>query len=188
MEYAQNLLEEFGLNPKVKIKNMSRGERARLGLIAALAHRPELLVLDEPSSGLDVSVRRDILEEIINSVVDSGRTILFSSHLLDEVERIADNIIMIHKGKIIINGHVDDIKANHRRYIVKFDQETAGMLEYLINDQNIICSKKVDDSWLIASKQPILAKIDQFNGKIIKEPPVFIGKYIFGLLLKGEYP
>jgi len=65
----------------------SRGQRARAGLLIALAHRPPLLVLDEPSSGLDPIVRRDILGAIIRTVTDEGRNVLFSSHLLDEVER-----------------------------------------------------------------------------------------------------
>ena len=85
------------------------------GTLIALAHRPELLVLDEPSSGLDPVVRRDILGAIIRTIADEGRTVLFSSHLLDEVERVADQVTMIHQGRIVLSETMDDVKLRHRR-------------------------------------------------------------------------
>jgi ABC-2 type transport system ATP-binding protein len=85
-QYAEQLLEQFQLDPTQKIATQSQGQQAKTGLLAALAYRPELLILDEPSSGLDPVVRRDILEAIIRVVAEEGRTVLFSSHLLDEVE------------------------------------------------------------------------------------------------------
>src|SRR5262245_64012761 len=79
--YARELIETFGLDPSKKIKELSKGMRAQAGLVAAVAHRPELLILDEPSSGLDAVVRRDILDAIVRTVADDGRTVIFSSHL-----------------------------------------------------------------------------------------------------------
>ena len=73
--------------------------RAQAGLVAAVAHRPDLLVLDEPSTGLDAVIRRDILKAIIRTVADDGRTAIFSSHLLDEVEQMSDFISMVHEGR-----------------------------------------------------------------------------------------
>jgi ABC-2 type transport system ATP-binding protein len=81
--YAEALRRQFGLESRAKIKSLSRGENAKAGLLIALAYRPELLLLDEPSSGLDPVVRRDILEAIIRTAADEGRTVLFSSHLLE---------------------------------------------------------------------------------------------------------
>jgi ABC-2 type transport system ATP-binding protein len=83
-------------------------------LIAALAHRPELLVLDEPSSGLDPIVRRDILGAVLRTIAGEGRTVLFSSHLLDEVEQVADHVTMIRQGQIVLSGSLKDIKDSHR--------------------------------------------------------------------------
>ena len=94
--------------------NYLKGQRARANLLVALAHRPELLVLDEPSSGLDPIVRRDILEAIIRAIADEGRTVLFSSHLLHEVERVSDYVTMMHQGKIVFSAPLDDIKQTHR--------------------------------------------------------------------------
>src|SRR5207253_2653150 len=119
--YAEELRGKFELDPVAKIKNLSRGQRARAGLLVALAHRPELLVLDEPSSGLDPLVRRDILEAIIRSVADEGRTVLFSSHLLDEVERVSDHLAMIHQGRLVFCGLLDQVKESHRRLIIRFE-------------------------------------------------------------------
>ena len=90
-DYAESLREQFQLDPRARIKHLSRGELAKAGLLVALAHRPELLVLDEPSSGLDPVVRREMLEAIVRTVADEGRTVFFSSHLLDEIEAFFRN-------------------------------------------------------------------------------------------------
>ena len=92
--------ESFALDPAARVKHLSKGQRARAGLVLALAHRPELLVLDEPSSGLDPIVRRDILGAVIRTVADEGRTVLFSSHLLDEVERVSDSVALLIRGRL----------------------------------------------------------------------------------------
>ncbi len=120
--YAEELREAFDLDGKTRIKNLSRGQRARAGLLVALAHRPELLVLDEPSSGLDPVVRRDILGAIIRTIADEGRTVLFSSHLLDEVERVADRVAIIHQGRILLTAPMDEIMETHRRMTLRFGQ------------------------------------------------------------------
>jgi ABC-2 type transport system ATP-binding protein len=118
--YAEELRQTFDLDPSAKIKTLSRGQKAQAGLLAALAHRPDLLLLDEPSSGLDAVVRRDILGAIIRTVADEGRTVLFSSHLLDEVERVADYIAMIYRGRLVLCAPLDDLKAGHRRVTLQF--------------------------------------------------------------------
>jgi len=120
--YAEELRRAFDLDQNAKVKNLSRGQRARAGLLVALAHRPELLVLDEPSSGLDPVVRRDILGAIIRTIAEEGRTVLFSSHLLDEVERVADRVAIIHHGRIMLTAPMDEIKDTHRRVTLRFRQ------------------------------------------------------------------
>lgn len=120
--YADELAETFDLDRRQRIRDLSRGQHVRVGLLIALAHRPELLVLDEPSSGLDPVVRRDILEAIIRTVADEGRTILFSSHLLDEVERVSDRVAMLHRGRVVLEDDLDGIKEGHRRLTLHFDR------------------------------------------------------------------
>ena len=120
--YAEELREAFDLDVNARINTLSRGQRARAGLLAALAHRPPLLVLDEPSSGLDPVVRRDILGAIIRTIAEEGRTVLFSSHLLEEVERVADHVAIIHQGRILLTAPMDEIKEAHRRVTLRFGQ------------------------------------------------------------------
>src|SRR3954465_8700904 len=99
--YAEELRGAFALDATARIKSLSKGQKARVGLITALAHRPELLVLDEPSSGLDPIGRGDIVGAVIRTIADEGRTVLFSSHLLEEVEQVADHVTMISRGRIV---------------------------------------------------------------------------------------
>ncbi len=113
--YAKELRRTFALDPAAKIKTLSKGQKARAGLLIALAYRPELLVLDEPSSGLDPIVRRDILGAILRTIADEGRTVLFSSHLLDEVEQVADHVTMIVRGAIALSAPLHELKESHRR-------------------------------------------------------------------------
>src|SRR6266481_4269771 len=112
--FAEELRQTFALDAAAKIKTLSKGQKARAGLLIALAYRPELLVLDEPSSGLDPIVRKDILGAVIRTIADEGRTVLFSSHLLEEVEQVADHVTMIHQGKIVLSASLEDIKESHR--------------------------------------------------------------------------
>jgi len=135
--YARELIDTFGLDPSKKIKELSKGMRAQAGLVTAVAHRPELLILDEPSSGLDAVVRRDILDAIVRTVTDDGRTVIFSSHLLDEVERMSDHVTLIHQGRVALSGVLDDVRGSYQRSRVHFVEhlvqppvlETAMVIE-----------------------------------------------------------
>jgi ABC-2 type transport system ATP-binding protein len=134
--YAEELRTTFALDSTAKIKNLSKGQKARVGLLIALAYRPELLVLDEPSSGLDPIVRRDILGAVIRTIADEGRTVLFSSHLLDEVEQVADHVTMISRGRITLSEPLQTIKESHRCLTVRFSEArsqppaVAGVLRW----------------------------------------------------------
>jgi ABC-2 type transport system ATP-binding protein len=112
--YAEELRDAFALDPSAKVKTLSRGQKARAGLLVALAYRPELLVLDEPSSGLDPIVRKEIVGAIIRTIAEEGRTVLFSSHLLEEVEQVADHVTMISHGRIVLSEPLDVIQRSHR--------------------------------------------------------------------------
>src|SRR5438128_2231178 len=113
-DYAEELRQSFALDPAARVRNLSKGQMARVGILIALAYRPDLLLLDEPSSGLDPIVRRDILGAIIRTIAHEGRTVLFSSHLLEEVEQVADHVTMINKGRIVLSAPLEDIRETHR--------------------------------------------------------------------------
>ena len=166
--FAEELREQFGLDPSARIKNLSRGENAKAGLLIALANRPELLLLDEPSSGLDPLVRRDILEAIIRTVADEGRTVFFSTHLLDEVERVADDVAMMFDGQMVLKGPLDEVKENHHRLVLRFDSPQAaapkvpGVLSIAGSGQEwtVICN---------GSRQETVAAAARLGGRVVLE-------------------
>jgi ABC-2 type transport system ATP-binding protein len=99
--YAQVLLKRFGLRAEQKIKGLSHGQRVKATLLLVFARRPKLLVLDEPTTGLDPVARHEVLRELTNVMADEGRSILFSSHNTQDVEQISDQITFIDRGRII---------------------------------------------------------------------------------------
>ena len=99
--YAERLAERFDLKPQQKIKGLSHGQRVKAALLLALARRPRLLVLDEPTTGLDPVARVEVLGELMAALADEERTILFSSHNTLDVEQISDQITFIDRGRII---------------------------------------------------------------------------------------
>jgi len=99
--YAQALLGRFGLKAPQKIAGVSHGQRVKAALLLALARRPRLLILDEPTTGLDPIARQEVLSELMAGMVDEERTVLFSSHNTRDVEQIADAITFIDRGRIV---------------------------------------------------------------------------------------
>jgi ABC-2 type transport system ATP-binding protein len=121
-DFARKLCADFGLDPGMRIDSLSRGMKVRAGLVSVIAYRPELLILDEPSAGLDPLARRDILQAIIEAASGEGRTVLFSSHLLDEVERVADRIALMDRGRVLFDGPLEEVRGRHRRLTLRFAQ------------------------------------------------------------------
>lgn len=112
-EFAR-LLDWLDLPPDRKVAHLSGGMKVKLALALVLAHRPPLLILDEPTSGLDPVARREFLEIIQRQARDHRRTTFFSSHLVDEVERVADRVGIIHKGRLRYEGDIATLQASVR--------------------------------------------------------------------------
>jgi ABC-2 type transport system ATP-binding protein len=113
--YADDLLRRFDLQPQQKIKGMSHGQRVKAALLLALARRPRLLVLDEPTTGLDPIARREVLGELMAVLADEERTVLFSSHNTLEVEQISDLITFIDRGRILESSDKETFLDRWRR-------------------------------------------------------------------------
>jgi ABC-2 type transport system ATP-binding protein len=113
------LLEEFPLPLDRKFKALSRGMRTQLALVLALARRPDLLILDEPSEGLDPVVIEKMLAAVVRAASE-GATVFFSTHQLSEVQRIADHVFMIRAGRLVFEGSMERLRANVRRVNVVF--------------------------------------------------------------------
>jgi ABC-2 type transport system ATP-binding protein len=120
-ELEQRYLRKFELPLDRKVKALSRGMRTKLALLLALCRGAELLVLDEPSSGLDPAMAEEVLQALVTHVADEAMTVFFSSHQIAEVDQIADHVAIIHEGRIVVAGALDDLRENFRRVQLVFD-------------------------------------------------------------------
>lgn len=119
--YSYN--EVFKLNPRSKVKNLSKGMQMRLAIMLNMAFSPKLLVLDEPTAGLDVIAKKQIIDLIIEEVAQSEMTVVISSHHLIELEKICDEVTIIHQGKVMYQTSVDELKASVKKLQVVFEKE-----------------------------------------------------------------
>src|SRR5204863_210131 len=120
VETETRLLADFGLPLNRRISALSKGMRTKVGLLLNLSRHAEFLILDEPSEGLDPVMAEQMLLSLVQQAVD-GTTIFFSSHQVAEVEQIADHIIAIEKGRVILDGSLDDLRQKFRRVNLVFD-------------------------------------------------------------------
>jgi ABC-2 type transport system ATP-binding protein len=118
------LLKRFELSPTKKIKELSRGMQMKLMLAAALSHDAKLLILDEPTSGLDPLARSELLDILQDYIQDGHRSVLFSTHITTDLERVADYITFLHRGKVVFTGEKDAFLQGYR--IVRGDNRALG--------------------------------------------------------------
>lgn len=112
--YARRRLDDLDITPGRKAGKLSGGQRAQLALTLALARHPRLLVLDEPTSSLDPIARHDFMATVMTAMADHGVSVLLSSHVLAELERVADYLVLISAGRVRLDGTVDDLVDSHR--------------------------------------------------------------------------
>ena len=134
-------LEKFKLTPTQKIKQYSRGMTMKLAIAAALSHHPQLLVLDEATSGLDPIMRDEMLDVFLDFVQDERHSILLSSHITSDLEKIADYITFIHNGRLIFSALKDDLRYNYAVMRCSENQFQAlnqeDMMAYLKRDYQV---------------------------------------------------
>ncbi len=115
---AKELADRFELPLDAKVKTVSKGQARQVALLCAVSHRPELLLLDEPAGGLDPAARREFLETSIRLLNEEGTTILFSSHYMQDVERMARRVVMIHDGSVMLDDELDRLREAHTLAVV----------------------------------------------------------------------
>jgi ABC-2 type transport system ATP-binding protein len=140
------MIEYFGLRKKQKIKHLSNGQRAQVSLALALSPNPELLIMDDPTLGLDAAIRRQFLSGMIEIIMREGRTILFSSHILGDVERVADRIVVIDKGVIRADCKLDQFRKAVRKVILAFEDSAPLQVDI---DGLLHCSRSEKELALI---------------------------------------
>ncbi len=122
--YAEKLLSKFDLISSQKIKGLSHGQRVKASLMLILARKPQLLILDEPTTGLDPVARKEVLNEMMEVLADEERSILFSSHNTQDVEQLSDQITFIDRGQIVSNDDKESFIDSWRRIHLKADPNT----------------------------------------------------------------
>ncbi|HTU27590.1 MAG TPA: ABC transporter ATP-binding protein [Pirellulales bacterium] len=123
---ARDLFQQFGVPTGVRIKQLSKGHTVRLGLALALAHRPELVILDDPAMGLDPITRKQFNRDVVEHLQAEGRTVFYSSHLLYEVEAVADAVAILDGGRLVRVGTTEAVQNDVKRVLVSGDVLLAG--------------------------------------------------------------
>ena len=151
--FADHRIAELGLDPRQRAGTLSGGQRAQLALTLAVAKRPELLLLDEPVASLDPLARREFLQTLMEVVAEQGVGIVLSSHLIADLERICDYLVVLVAGRVALTGEVDELLASHHR-LVGPRRDPATMP----SGQTVIAASHSDrqSTLLVRTDQPIL--------------------------------
>jgi ABC-2 type transport system ATP-binding protein len=165
-------LEMFELPRERKIPDLSKGMRSKLMLMLAICRQPELLILDEPTDGLDPAAIEDVLRELVRIAASTEMTIFFSSHQLDEVETIADHIGIIDKGKIVAGGCLDDMKTTYQRVQVVVGDGAALPVEWKENTLSMRQDGRVVSMLCAGNADAIMAKARAIPGATVERFPV----------------
>lgn len=158
---AGRLLEDFGLPASRKAGDLSKGMASQLALLLALAPRPDVLILDEPASGLDPVMRRQFMQSILGEVADRGQTVLLSSHNLTEVERVADTVLLMNGGRVVLSGPMDEVKKTEKKIRVVFQ---GGLPEAVSSHPAAVSISQEGRAYLISVSGEVdglLAEIDR---------------------------
>jgi ABC-2 type transport system ATP-binding protein len=136
-DLGQRYLRLFDLPESRKVSDLSKGMRSKLMLLLAISHGAELLILDEPSEGLDPVGVEDMLRELVALAAAEGATIFFSSHHLEEVEQIADHVCIIDRGAAIAAGSLDDLKAQYQRLRIVLSEELRSPVDWVDGAEHV---------------------------------------------------
>ena len=189
MDYANELLKKLQLDTTANLKRMSKGMKQKTAIVAGLMADKEILILDEPTTGLD-PLMRDVFIKIIETEKNKGKTILISSQMFDELEEICDRVALIFNGKIVDIANIDEIKnSTHINYKIEFNNEEDykkfKKLKYLvIRDQKIYnqVTVKIEKQ----NVQKLFKSLKNYDVKFVSEVKYNLEKYFKDKLLKGE--
>jgi ABC-2 type transport system ATP-binding protein len=168
----------FDLPAGRKIDRLSKGMRSKLMLLLAIARGGDLLVLDEPSDGLDPAAVEDVLRELMGLAAAEGTTIFFSSHQLHEVEQIADHICIVDGGRVIVSGALDDLKCQYQRVQVVLDRELSAPVRWVEGAEHVKQEGRTVSILATRNVEALLAQAQSLPGATVERFPVSL-KEIF---------
>ena len=163
-EYEKELISQFHLDNKSKFKDLSRGEKAKLFLIFALAHRPELIIMDEPTSHLDPVARSDFWESTIAMISETKTSILISTHILADIEKIADEYVLLKDGKVEFQMDEQQLRENVKK-------TTLPLAEYekIKNQDNLLFARRIAEEYEIYMENPDIKGVDTWQSLSVEE-------------------
>jgi len=150
--FEHSLCDRFELSPRTRIGTLSKGQARQVALICAIAHRPPLLLLDEPAGGLDPAARREILESAIALLSEQGTTVLFSSHHMADVERIAARVVLLERGLVLIDSELDALKESYSLAVLPLERTTHDELRAV--DGCVSVRRKADGWYAVFARAP----------------------------------
>jgi ABC-2 type transport system ATP-binding protein len=177
-DLERRYLEIFELPLKSKIPDLSKGMRSKLMLLLAISRGADLLILDEPTDGLDPAAIEDVLRELVTMAATSGTTMFFSSHQLAEVDLIADHIGIIDQGRMIVSGSLDDIKSRYRRIRVVLENHDELALRWEDGVESVYQEGRVVSLLASRNVDGILEQAQSIPGAVVERYPVTL-KEIF---------
>ncbi|MGD0799396.1 MAG: ABC transporter ATP-binding protein [Acidobacteriaceae bacterium] len=177
-ELERRYLEMFELPPRQKIPSLSKGMLSKLMLLLAICRGADLLILDEPTDGLDPAAVEDVLRELVAIAASSETTMFFSSHQLAEVDLIADHIGIIDRGKMIVTGSLDDLKANYQRMQIVLGDSTQPPAHWPEGVESVRQEGRVVSLLASHNTDAIAAEAQSIPGATVERFPVTL-KEIF---------
>ncbi len=184
----RDLVGQFELPESRKIKDLSKGMRAKVALALGMAHEPELLILDEPTSGLDPLVRREFLESMVD-VAAGGRTVLLSSHQIGEVERVADIVAILKNGKLLAVERLDDLKSQTRELTLTLNNGAPYLSDV---PGQVISRREHDRQWRLLVRHLDENRLESFRSlaqvRDVEVRTLNLEEIFVGYMRAGEEP
>jgi ABC-2 type transport system ATP-binding protein len=171
-DLERHYLRMFALPLDKSIPELSKGMRSQLMLLLALSHEAELLILDEPTAGLDPAAAEQVLRELVSFAAAAGTTIFFSSHQLAEVEQIADHVAILHQGRAVIGGALDDVKAQYQRVQVVFETPPAEAIRWMEGADHIHQNGRTLSILASRNAEAIVEQARSLSGTVVERRAV----------------
>ncbi len=180
---GRELASRFNLDWEVSVQNMSRGMRQKLGLILALAHRPRLLVLDEPATGLDPLIQETLYEHL-RELARARHTIFFSSHSLSEVERLCDHVVILREGRVVADAPLNTLRARAQRFVT-IRWRSSARHEDITVPPFLTLRERNDREWRAALSAPAMELVRWCANQPVED--LSIGQPDLGALFRQYY-
>jgi ABC-2 type transport system ATP-binding protein len=167
--YCATLMQTFGLGERDRIRTLSLGARMKLTLLLALSWRPALIVLDEPTVGLDAIAKQQLFAELLAAVGDGERSVLISSHGISDLERFADHVGMISRGRLLFEGPITDVVDRYR--LVDFVAPSDPGFK---SEPGVVVQAREADRWrvLVDRRTPAVESLERRGARAISQAPV----------------